>query len=406
MRSLFFCLVLFVTCLANAEQPAIVGTWRGSLLVEKVSVDFTFEFRADLTYRFDAKAGDQVVTQTGTYAVTGNSLVLKDSAGSTTTYDLSVADGTMTLSGGDLKDRLVLKQAQTPATKGDQRLVGQWVGEVNEFHKVIVVFTSKGAVTIGQSVADVAQPSIRGSYRIKGDKIVFEFEGKESEEPLALDGETLQLEFKGSGKITFHREPGSIEKVAALEAKQDEENAAWRRRIKIEPLTRLFEIASAGEVPQDGDFEKAKKGANVFAEIQLYFRDGLQTYVSRSNPEVPKHSAFHYYFLPNGRSFVTSVVYSGSEKVPDDDSFWGTYYIGSESKVRQWGSYEIVGDELRITWDDDSVTKAALLDGRRVLKEGKSVLENVLWAQESVKKGSKGVMPPQPEVQNGVDARH
>lgn len=386
MRRLVVLLGLIVASAAHGAEPDLAGTWTGSLKVEEVTVGLTFEFRPDQTYRFIAKAESNEVVQSGTYTVKGTSLALKDDTGTTTTYVIALNSDSMTISGGDLGDKLVLKRTAIAAAKGDSRLVGRWNGELNEFHKVSISFLPGGTVAILQKIADVEQPAIRGSYRIKEDKIIFNFGDKESEKPLALTGNTLKIEFEGSGVVTLEKEAGSTEKMVALEADLTREDAKWKAKFAVGPLERPFAIEAVGQIPSDSKFERAKAGTTVFSELQLYFRDNSQTYVSRSKPTEPRHSHIRYYFLPNGRIYLASITYLGSDKVPEADSFWGTYYIDSERELNQWGTYTITGDQVQITWDDNSVTKAALIDGRRNLKAGSSVFGNVIWEQEALKR--------------------
>lgn len=386
MRKLVVLLGLIVSSVAYGAEPDIAGTWTGTLKVDEASVGLTFEFRQDQTYRFTAKAGTNEVVQSGTYNVKGTSLELKDDAGTTTSYVIALNGDSMTISGGDLGDKLVLKRTVTAAVKGDTRLVGRWNGELNEFHKVSISFLPGGTVAIVQKIADVEQPAIKGTYRIKHDKIIFNFGDKESEEPLALSGTTLKIELEGSGTVTFEKEAGSAEKMMALEADLAKEDAKWKSRFPVGTLERPFAIDPTGQIPNDANFERAKAGTTVFSELQLYFRDNSQTYVSRNKPTEPKHSHIRYYFLPNGRIYLASVTYLGSDKVPEAESFWGTYYIDSERELNQWGTYKIAGDQVQITWDDNSVTKAALIDGRRNLKAGNSIFGNVIWEQDALKR--------------------
>ncbi len=342
----------------------------------------------------------------------GNTLVLTSSQdGSQTRYTAGVDEaGRLLVSGGDLTGQLTFTRAggaadpgpssgdETPGAGGPQ--VGRWTHK-SEFLEGWIVLLPDGRYSSVLAAPGVEMPAESGTYSFTGTTLTIRSGGAEVTYDVELSGERMTI---SGGNVTmpllYVREPGSAEGVAGEAARADAakgtEDDEWRARFPVGALEGAYQIPAVGEVPADPKWSTVFPGATVFKGPELYVRWTSAEYMYRpgQGPAGRYKGESKWFFQPNGRVYMTSVMYMGSTHPPGENQpFNGLYYVDSKNALAYWGRYRIAADDsFHVEIDDGSTIDATFLDGRRNLywAKGSDRCGNVEWEQEALRRYQEG----------------
>ncbi len=171
--------------------------------------------------------------------------------------------------------------------------------------------------------------------------------------------------------IVYGKTPASDEEIRAwaetVEAEKRAADEAWLQRIPVGPRKEQGAFGGAGDVPADPDAGFVYTDAVVFAEMELYFWQGL-AYEVEFGPNAGSivYDRTDWYFLPNGR--VYKQVSSHGPAQPLIQGIWGRYKL--EGQQIRWS---VPGEEEVLD----------LEDGRRNLYSPDNLQFNNLKAAEA-----------------------
>lgn len=272
--------------------------------------------------------------------------------------------------------------SQMATQSGDSRLTGYWIGSYGAI-KITIGFLPDGRYFSEVKESDDAQPEREtGQYQVSGNQLIIKGRNGTQNYDFRLAGNKLTL----SGgifdePITFVKKSGSETEIAEdmrqTNANENKENDAWRQRIPVAPLTKRSSSGNGGvgDLPKDPNPSRIFQKPTVFTELEVYLKLGApQTMVFSDGSRRGVFNETNWYFFPEGRVFVRSVLYR--ENGP-----------AKGQVVESWGRYTVQpgGEEEAVTVEFDSGEKHILnlIDGRRNLQWDNRTYGNLKWEQDS-----------------------
>lgn len=333
------------------------------------------EFRPDGRYVLESVWPGKPRSVEGGFEAGPSTLLVKPEGEEPILYEMSVAEGRLTLAGGDLNGGSATLGRNDPGLPAGAALLGRWVARPQVFGvtlKHVLTIYPDGRYRIEYHVNDDVTPA-EGTYS---------FDGKQ----ITADGIKFATEVRGdrmtltggafTEAATFAREAGSIERVIedaekARKAKE-KDDAGWRAKIPLGPRAE----AAPGERVFDG--------ATVFARQQIHSYMSVIGYVCRrgEGPMGTHRTSVQWSFRPDGRVRYQGVVYSGVGRIDDITHVTA----GDPTRADVSGRYRIEHG-YKVIVEMDNGEKAVLVptDGRLNVSDGRFAYHQHDWFQKILK---------------------